>query len=261
MFGDADFASNSFFPYLANADMVLGSISWLIREERAPVVKPPVEVLPTVALTGAQVRAIFIATRAGATRFGGIDRGTGVVAAASLTTLGVKPWAWAIAAALAAGFIGLLAFQGERPEPGLAQFTPVGLLADWPIEQVTFVEVVSGEKHQSFRRDPEGGWRSGAADASVSADLDERIEQGLKLLHNSGPQRTDLGSEQLAEFGLAPPRLTVTARKTGGASTTIEFGGTNPLGLERYARIAGRNEILLMPSFVAEPWESVVEVR
>ena len=62
VFGDADFASNSFFPYLANADMVLGSISWLIREERAPVVKPPVEVLPTVALTGAQVRAIFIAT-------------------------------------------------------------------------------------------------------------------------------------------------------------------------------------------------------
>jgi len=62
VFGDADFASNSFFPYLANADMVLGSISWLIREERAPVVKPPIEVLPTVALTGSQVRTIFIAT-------------------------------------------------------------------------------------------------------------------------------------------------------------------------------------------------------
>jgi ABC-type uncharacterized transport system involved in gliding motility auxiliary subunit len=62
VFGDADFASNSFFPYLANADMVLGSISWLIREERVPVAKPPVEVLPTVALTGSQVRAIFIAT-------------------------------------------------------------------------------------------------------------------------------------------------------------------------------------------------------
>ena len=34
----------------------------LIREERAPLVKPPVEVLPTVALTGSQVRAILIAT-------------------------------------------------------------------------------------------------------------------------------------------------------------------------------------------------------
>jgi len=32
----------------------------LIREERAPLVKPPVEVLPTVALTGSQMRAIFI---------------------------------------------------------------------------------------------------------------------------------------------------------------------------------------------------------
>jgi hypothetical protein len=62
VFGDADFASNSFFPYLANADMVLGSISWLIGEERAPVVRPPIEVLPTVALTAAQARAIFIAT-------------------------------------------------------------------------------------------------------------------------------------------------------------------------------------------------------
>lgn len=61
-FGDADFASNSFFPYLANADMLLGSISWLIHEERAPVVKPPVEVLPTVALTSAQAQGIFIAT-------------------------------------------------------------------------------------------------------------------------------------------------------------------------------------------------------
>ena len=62
VFGDADFGSNSFFPYLANADMALGSISWLIHEERVPVVKPPIEVLPTVALTGSQVRTIFIAT-------------------------------------------------------------------------------------------------------------------------------------------------------------------------------------------------------
>jgi hypothetical protein len=179
-----------------------------------------------------------------------------VVAAARL-----KAWAWAIAATLAAGFIGFLAFQGKRPEPGLARFTPAGLLADWPIVQVTFVEVGSRVKHQSFRRDPEGGWRSGAADVSVPADLDERIEQGLKLLHNSGPQRSDLGSEQLAEFGLAPPLLTVTARTTAGSNITIEFGGTNPLGLERYARIAGRSEILLMPSFVAEPWELVAEAR
>jgi hypothetical protein len=60
--GDADFASNSFFPYLANADIALAGISWLLREERLPSLKPPVEVMPTVTLTNAQVRWVFILT-------------------------------------------------------------------------------------------------------------------------------------------------------------------------------------------------------
>ncbi len=60
--GDADFASNSFFPYLANSDIALAGVSWLLHEERLPMLKPPVEVMPTVALTGAEVRWIFILT-------------------------------------------------------------------------------------------------------------------------------------------------------------------------------------------------------
>jgi len=60
--GDADFASNSFFPYLANSDAVLAGLAWLTREERAPAIKPPVEVLPTVSLTGEQMRGIFLVT-------------------------------------------------------------------------------------------------------------------------------------------------------------------------------------------------------
>jgi ABC-type uncharacterized transport system involved in gliding motility auxiliary subunit len=60
--GDADFASNSFFPYLANADIALAGVSWLLREDRLPTLKPPVEVLPQVTLTNAEVRWIFILT-------------------------------------------------------------------------------------------------------------------------------------------------------------------------------------------------------
>jgi hypothetical protein len=58
--GDADFASNSFFPYLSNADLLLGMLAWLRGEERGPAMKPPVEVLPTVALTNAQMQAVFL---------------------------------------------------------------------------------------------------------------------------------------------------------------------------------------------------------
>jgi hypothetical protein len=58
--GDADFASNSFFPYLSNADLLLGLVAWLRGEERGPAMRPPVEVLPTVALTNTQMQGIFV---------------------------------------------------------------------------------------------------------------------------------------------------------------------------------------------------------
>ena len=58
--GDADFASNSFYPFLANADLALGLVSWLRGEARGPALKPPVEVLPMVAMTNAQMQVIFV---------------------------------------------------------------------------------------------------------------------------------------------------------------------------------------------------------
>lgn len=58
--GDSDFASNSFFPYLSNADLALGLLGWLRGEARGPAITPPVEVLPTVALTNVQMRTIFL---------------------------------------------------------------------------------------------------------------------------------------------------------------------------------------------------------
>jgi hypothetical protein len=60
--GDGDFASNSFFPYMSNSDLALSALAWLLREERAPSVRPPVEVLPQVVLTNREVRGIFATT-------------------------------------------------------------------------------------------------------------------------------------------------------------------------------------------------------
>jgi ABC-type uncharacterized transport system involved in gliding motility auxiliary subunit len=60
--GDGDFASNSFFPYMSNSDLALAILAWLLGEERAPVLKPPVEVLPQVVLTNRQVEGIFLFT-------------------------------------------------------------------------------------------------------------------------------------------------------------------------------------------------------
>ena len=96
--GDADFASNSFFPYLANSDAVLAGLAWLTREERAPAMKPPVEVLPTVSLTGEQMRGIFLVTVLLDSRADRIRRQRDVVVAA------MSRLVWAAAALGATGF-------------------------------------------------------------------------------------------------------------------------------------------------------------
>jgi len=172
----------------------------------------------------------------------------------------LKVWGWAIAAALAAGFLGLLAFHGERPEPGLGRFEPAGVLVDWPVEDIAALDVFAGTAHRSFQRIG-GIWRGDGE--AMPANVEQRIAMGLKLLHNSAPERifsaSDLDERTLADFGLVPPRLTVAARTAGGRSVSIHFGGTNPLGLARYTRIDGQEEVMLLPGFVAEAWERVME--
>ena len=60
--GDADFASNSFFPYMANSDLLLSMVRWLVREERAPAVASRIPVPPLILLTRPQMRQIFLVT-------------------------------------------------------------------------------------------------------------------------------------------------------------------------------------------------------
>jgi hypothetical protein len=175
----------------------------------------------------------------------------------------MKLWGWSFAAALAAGFLGFLAFHGERPQAGLGRFEPAGLLVNWPLDDVAAIEISDGTEQRSYRRVAGSGWR-GEGDA-LPPNAEERIATGLKLLHNSAPERIfsagELNDRSLAEFGLAPPRLTVTASTAAGRSVTIHFGGANPLNLARYARVEGRPDVVLLPGFVVDAWEQAMGLR
>jgi hypothetical protein len=57
--GDGDFASNSFFPYMANSDLLLSAIRWLAREERNTAVAARIPVPPHILLTGLQTQLVF----------------------------------------------------------------------------------------------------------------------------------------------------------------------------------------------------------
>jgi gliding motility-associatede transport system auxiliary component len=58
--GDGDFASNSFFPYMANSDLGLATVRWLVREEQTPAVAVRMPVPPLVLLTKRQMQHIFL---------------------------------------------------------------------------------------------------------------------------------------------------------------------------------------------------------
>ena len=58
--GDCDFASNSFFPYMSNSDLLLAAVRWLAHEERATAVATRIPVPSLVLLTQGQARAVFV---------------------------------------------------------------------------------------------------------------------------------------------------------------------------------------------------------
>lgn len=58
--GDGDFASNSFLPYMANSDLALAMVRWVVREEQIPSVPVRMPVPPLVLLTKSQMQRIFL---------------------------------------------------------------------------------------------------------------------------------------------------------------------------------------------------------
>ena len=60
LIGDCDFASNSFFPYMSNSDLLLAAVRWLAHEERTTPVATRIPVPSLVLLTESQARTVFL---------------------------------------------------------------------------------------------------------------------------------------------------------------------------------------------------------
>jgi hypothetical protein len=163
----------------------------------------------------------------------------------------LKRYAWPAAAALAAAAIAALALSGSRPEPGLVRFEAAGVMLHIAPERVREVRVTAGGRQWQFTRARADEWR--------------RIEGGLRLLHVSAPQRVmardEFAGTPAAEFGLDPPRYTVSVHTADADAFVVQFGSANAQGLAQYARISGRGELFLLPRFVGAEWEAAMGLR
>ena len=171
---------------------------------------------------------------------------------------------WIGTAVLAAAVIVALASYGRRPDPGLVRFEAAGVMLQIPPDTVTGIVISHGERRWRFERATTTSWAAVPA-APLGENVKVRLDSGLRFLHVSAPQRV-LKPDEVAgiapsEFGLDPPRYSVSVRSTGAAPFDIEFGAVSPQGLAQYARVSGRAEVLLVPSFIGEQWEAVMGSR
>jgi hypothetical protein len=168
----------------------------------------------------------------------------------------------AIASVLgAAGVIVILALHGERPGSGLARYEAAGVMLALDPARVTGVEVRQADRRWRFQRGAGAAWVHDGGGAAPEPTA-RAVEDGLRFLHGSAPQRAltraEVAGIPLGEYGLAPPRYEITVRGAGGAVFVIEFGALNSQGLAQYARVTGRDEILLLPGYVGRAWEAAI---
>jgi len=160
--------------------------------------------------------------------------------------------AWPLAAGAALLFLVGLALHGSRPDP-MVQFKPAGLMTALTPDEANEVELVEDGRTRHFRRH-DARWDTLPA---VAAEVDG----ALRLLRNSKPLRIMTAQEvarvPASEYALFPSSLAVRVRASGGAVFAIQFGGPNPLGSARYARVEGLEGIALVPIHVADAWEKL----
>lgn len=168
--------------------------------------------------------------------------------------------AWPLAAAVAFAFVVGLALQGQRPNAGLTSFKPAGFLTAFAPDEAHEIQVAAGSEIWRFRRESE--WRPVDGPRLATTNLAARIDLALRLLRDAAPLRIMTADEvaqvPASEYALGPTSLRVRVRGSNGATFAIQFGGRNPLGSARYARVDGSSGVSMLPTYVAEAWEEVI---
>jgi len=161
--------------------------------------------------------------------------------------------AWALVAAAAALLLTLLALYSPDRQKGLAEYQAAGPMRHIQTSDIVALRIVAGARQWRFERRA-SAWQ--IVEGTAPPDFATALETGLRLLHNTSPERGF--DSEAPDFGLTPPALRVSLATAGGAFD-VEFGSANPMGLARYVRIRehGLSALYLMPGYVAEPWEQV----
>jgi len=71
--------------------------------------------------------------------------------------------------------------------------------------------------------------------------------------------RDEYQAGAIAEYGLDPPRYVISLQRGDTTVLAASFGARNPQNVLQYVRVAGRDELYLLPVFVGHEWEQVAQ--
>ncbi len=156
-------------------------------------------------------------------------------------------------ASCALAYLACMFQAGVDPTLGQFQSYEVAGLLRVPVQEVTRIELRRASGITTWIRRG-GHWRQG--DQPLAEAFAGKLDLALKMLHGSAPVRTlDTDAARLAEYGLAPPVLTVTLSNDAGELLHLALGAKSPDGILRYALTADAGQVMLVSGFVGAAWE------
>jgi hypothetical protein len=162
-----------------------------------------------------------------------------------------------MAACLMAGLLGAIAVSGRWPADAPRTHVEAGGILSLALGRVSRIEFSSGEQRAIFSRNSREEWLFN--DVPTEQAVAGHIDTAIRLLTISPPRRVLAASEyspdQLAEYGLDPPRFALAVAEAGRSTTHVEFGEATPAQNAQYVRIVGRPELHLLPRDVGEEWQ------
>jgi hypothetical protein len=162
-----------------------------------------------------------------------------------------------VAACLMASLLGVIAVTGRWPTDAPRTHLKTGGVLSFSVHRIARIEFSAGEHLAVFIREPQGGW--GANGVPVRPVAADHIDTAVRLLTISAPSRVLSASEyspdQLAEYGLDPPRFILAVAEADGNIARVAFGADTPAQNMQYVRVVGRSELYLLPRDVGEEWQ------
>lgn len=159
----------------------------------------------------------------------------------------------AILAAAATAMVAYLYFVERHREPAPAEGpggTAGKVFTGVDGAKVEELQIVASSGEATTLRKVDGAWRV-VAPISAPADQTETTSTASTLASADVQRVVDEQPKDLAAFGLAKPRVTITFRVTGEKTPrTLLLGDKNPTGSDLYAKLAGAPRVFLVSGYL-----------